>query len=166
MTNIFWIKHSRWPQLAIVAKPEGDNLLEVELRELKSAGIQILVSLLEVEEEDYLGLGREREFTLKAGMDFISYPIPDGTTPQDRQSFCELISYLTEAIRDGRHIGVHCRGSIGRSTVITASVLIELGWDAKEALSMVRAARGCPVPDTAAQRRWIFRFAPCAKRER
>jgi protein-tyrosine phosphatase len=87
----------------------------------------------------------------------------DRATPENRQSFCTLISYLTEALRAGKHIGAHCRGSIGRSTVITASVLIDLGWKAADALRLIEEARGCSVPDTEAQRRWILQFARCSQ---
>ncbi len=130
---------------------------------VKSSGIDILVSLLPADEATYLGLSREAEFAQKVGMEFISFPIPDRATPEDRETFCKLISDLAEAIQVGKHVGAHCQGSIGRSTVTTASILIELGWNAEHALRVIEEARGYPVPDSEAQRRWILQFTPCSE---
>jgi protein-tyrosine phosphatase len=164
MTSVYWIQHDLQPRLAIVARPRGEDWLHDELLAMKSSGIDILVSLLEPDEAMDLGLQLESEFAQKAGIEFVSFPIADRTTPENRQSFCRLISHLAAEIRAGRHIGVHCRGSIGRATVTTAAVLMELGWSAMDALRMIEQARGCPVPDTEAQRRWILHFTPCSER--
>src|ERR1700761_7770090 len=120
VTKIYWIRHDPQPRLAIVARPPGDDWLHDDLLALRSSGIDVLVSLLEPDESIDLGLHREGELAQQAGMEFVSFPIPDRTTPQNRQSFCNLISYLAAAIRAGKHVGVHCRASIGRSTVTTA----------------------------------------------
>jgi protein-tyrosine phosphatase len=163
MKNVYWIQHRQKPLLAIVARPRGEEWLSDDLLALKSSGIDILVSLLEPDEALNLGLGRESELAQQAGIEFISFPIADRATPENRQLFCRLISYLAEALVAGKHIGAHCRGSIGRSTVITASVLIDLGWKAADALRLIEEARGCAVPDTDAQRRWILQFARCSQ---
>ena len=160
MKNIYWIRHADPPKLAIVARPRGDEGLEDDLRALKRDGIDILVSLLTVPEVRALGLGREEEFARALGMQFISYPIPDGATPRELKSFHELVVRLSSAIRSGKSVGAHCFGCIGRATVTTAAVLIELGWNAKDALALIEQARGCPVPDTREQRDWIREYRP------
>jgi hypothetical protein len=163
MENVYWIQHRQKPLLAIVARPRGEDCLYDDLLSIKSSGIDILISLLQPDEAIDLGLGRESELAQKAGLEFIAFPITDRTTPENRQLFCKLVSYLAESLRAGKHIGAHCRGSIGRSTVVTASVLIDLGWKTADALRLIEEARGCPVPDTEAQRRWILHFAPCSQ---
>jgi protein-tyrosine phosphatase len=164
MTSVYWIRHHQKPHLAIVARPRGEDRLEKDLLALKSAGIDVLVSLLEPDESIYLGLYKESELAQRAGMAFISSSLPDHSIPTDRQSFCALVLRLTEAIRDGRHVGVHCQGSIGRSTLVTAAVLIQLGWNPKDALNVIEEARGYPVPDTEAQLQWILQYTPCPQR--
>jgi len=57
-------------------------------------------------------------------------------------------------------VGAHCRGCIGRATVLIASVMIALGWDAAEALRRIERARGFAVPDTPEQLEWILNFSP------
>ncbi len=39
-----------------------------------------------------------------------------------------------------------------------ACTLIHLGWKAKDALAAIQAARGCVVPDTEEQMRWILKY--------
>src|ERR1700757_1415212 len=104
MVNIYWIRHSETPRLAIVARPRGEDRLYDELLALKASGIDILVSLLEPDEAVYLGLAREGELAQKAGLEFVSHPISDRGTPADTQHFCKLIAYLSEAIRVGKNV--------------------------------------------------------------
>lgn len=159
MKEIFWIRHAEPPKLAIVERPRGDDRLEGDLIDMKDRGIGVLVSHLNADEAAMLGLEAEQELAKALGLQFVSYPILDGRTPPDRTSFRQFILQLVNAVQSGRGVGVHCRGSIGRSTVTTAAVLIELGWDADEALELIEAARGWRVPDTAEQRDWIRQYA-------
>ena len=66
---------------------------------------------------------------------------------------------LAGLVADGKTVAVHCRQGIGRSAVIAAGVLIALGADAESAVRAVADARGCPVPETPDQRRWIADYA-------
>jgi hypothetical protein len=43
---------------------------------------------------------------------------------------------------------------------MTAAVLIDIGFQAAEALALIEDARGCPVPETREQRNWILQFEP------
>jgi protein-tyrosine phosphatase len=160
MTDIYWIRHDDEPHLAIVARPRGEDWLEDDLAKLKRGGIDILVSLLQEPEAIDLGLHSEGQLAEQCGMEFISYPIPDRETPGDPASFRQLITRLTNAIRSGKRVGAHCRASIGRSTVVTAAVLVELGIRPNDALVLIRIARGYPVPDTIEQQEWIRRLRP------
>lgn len=139
-------------------RPRGDEWLEEELERLKRSGIQTLVSMLEPWEAETLGLVREGPLAERAGLNFLSHPIADRQTPPDLSLFREFAAGLADRVRNGEHIGMHCRGSIGRSTVIAASVLIHLGWKPHQALADIEAARGCPVPDTEEQRIWILEY--------
>ncbi len=125
---------------------------------MKRSGVETLVSLLEPNEARWLGLADEGPLAEEAGMHFLSYPILDVHVPDDVTTFREFVTGLADRLRSGDRIGVHCRGSIGRSTVTAACTLIHLGWKAKMALAAIRQARGCPVPDTREQRRWILKY--------
>jgi protein-tyrosine phosphatase len=160
MKDIYWIPHDEPPRLAIVARPRGDEWLETDLLNLKHGGIDVLVSLLMPDEAASLGLAAESSTAQSLGLDFISHPIPDRTTPASGERFRQLVTRLVEAIEAGKRVGAHCRGCIGRATVTTAAVLIQLGVRPAEALAMIEEGRGCPVPDTVEQLNWILSFEP------
>lgn len=155
MSAIYWIEENTDHRLAIVARPRGGDWLEDELSRMKKAGLDVLVSLLTPAEEEELGLREEHACAARLGIEFLSYPIPDRETPDNRPAFQEFAATISERIATGRRAGVHCRGSIGRATILTAAVLMQQGWTADAALNAIAHTRGCPVPDTPAQREWI-----------
>jgi protein-tyrosine phosphatase len=153
--DIFWIGETG---LAIVMRPRGEDWLKDELSRLKQVGINTLVSTLEIWEARDLGLAEEASISEELGLHFLSYQIKDRTTPSHRERFAEFVRNLAKRLQAGERIGVHCRGCIGRSTVVTACTLMKLGWSPKQALEAIELARGCSVPDTEEQREWILEF--------
>jgi len=158
LDEVFWIEGTPPVGLAVVLCPRGDDLLGDELVRYKQSGVDVLVSLLEPNEAIFLGLGQEGPLAEAASMHFLSYPILDVHVPANVASFRAFVAGLADRLRAGERIGVHCRGSIGRSTVTAACTLIHFGWNAKGALRAIQAARGCVVPDTAEQLRWILNY--------
>lgn len=160
MNSIYWIDGDSNSQLAIVARPRPDDWLADDLATLKRGGIDVLISFLSDEENAELGLGDEHTLAEQAGLEFISYRIPDRQVPSDIRGFREFVSQLAEQVRAGKRVGAHCRGCIGRSTLLIASLMIALGSDAEEALRKIELSRGLAVPDTPEQRQWILDFRP------
>ncbi|MGA9672736.1 MAG: hypothetical protein WBQ94_26200 [Terracidiphilus sp.] len=160
MNDIFWIEGDPPVPLAIVLRPRGGDWLKDELVRMKNAGIQTLVSLLEKHEAAYLELSEESNIATQVGLSFLSFPITDTRLPSDPLAFEIFIKHIVSRLRAGEHIGVHCRGSIGRATVTAASALIHLGWSPRSALSAITMARGCSVPDTQEQENWILNYRP------
>jgi protein-tyrosine phosphatase len=158
MSDICWIEGNPPATLAIVLRPRGGEWLGDALAQMRRGGIQTLVSLLEEEEAGWLGLENEPALAEQVGMEFVSFPIPDTQIPPDRPAFRQFVTGLANRLRHGERIGVHCRGSIGRSTVVAATTLIHLGWKPDVALAAIAKARGCPVPDTEEQRHWILAY--------
>jgi len=138
--------------------PRGNEMLKRQMKALAHGGIETVVSLLQVKEASRLGLEDEAIMAKKAGMKFLSFPVPDHSLPPDLPAFQEFVAGLATRVRKGERIGVHCLGSIGRSTITTACTLVELGFDAADALEAIERVRGCPVPDTPAQEQWILQY--------
>jgi protein-tyrosine phosphatase len=158
MQDIFWIQGDPAPTLAVVLRPRGAGWLEGEMVKMKKAGIETVVSLLEQEEAELLALADEGPLSREIGLQFLSFPIPDTQIPENPAAFRAFVSDLAERLHRREHIGVHCRGSIGRSTVTAACALIHLGWTPRSALDAVAKARGCAVPDTREQEEWILHY--------
>jgi len=158
MKDVFWIEGDPNAALAIVLRPRGNDWLEDELLRMQRGGVETLVSLLENEEADSLGLSDEQKLAEQIGLSFLSYPIPDRTTPKDFSAFRKFAAVLASRLSAGERIGIHCRGSIGRASITAACALIHLGWSPSAALSAIESARGCQVPDTEEQRVWVLQF--------
>ena len=156
MPDIHWIEGNPAPGLAIVIRPQGDDRLEDELREIRQGGIDTIVSLLEPFEADYLGLADEQATAERVGLKFHSFPIRDGSVPRNVAQFRAFVREIANRLEAGERIGVHCRGSIGRATITAACALIHRGWKASEALEAIAEARGFAVPDTLDQEDWIL----------
>jgi protein-tyrosine phosphatase len=158
MKTVLWIEEAQPSRLAIVLRPRGGDGLQADLEIARDEGIQVLVSLLTPQDSEELGLTDEGRIARQLGMRFVSYPILDRCTPPNLGSFRELVADLRDQVRAGHAVGAHCRGCIGRATVLIASVMIALGWDATAALRLIERARGFTVPDTPEQLEWILNF--------
>jgi protein-tyrosine phosphatase len=158
MKTVLWIEEAQPSRLAIVLRPRGGDGLQADLEIVRDEGIHILVSLLTPQDSEELDLTNEGRIARQLGMRFVSYPILDRCTPSNLGSFRALVADLRDQVRAGHAVGAHCRGCIGRATVLIASVMIALGWDATAALRLIERARGFTVPDTPEQLEWILNF--------
>lgn len=77
------------------------------------------------------------------GMEWCHLPIADFQTPSDdfERDWQQRGREVRLLLRGGRDILVHCRGGLGRSGMIAARLLAELGVDPESAISRVRRAR-------------------------
>ena len=157
--NVFWVAGSWAGKLGIVARPRGGDWLGDETRAWREAGVDILVSLLEPEEEAQLVLEGEAAAAAASGVEFRPFPIPDRGVPRSRESVAELARGIVDALETGRNVAVHCRQGIGRSALIVGSILVAAGHDPNTALKTIEESRGLEVPETDEQRQWLRDFA-------
>ena len=148
--------------LAIVLCPRGGHALYADLLKFRRAGIDVLVSMLSDDQIDMLELQQEALTAKRLGMDFLHHPVPDHHIPGDPRAFRAFVNGLAERLRDGRRIGIHCWGSIGRAPLTTACTLIHLGWKPQAALAAIESARGCEVPETEEQKQWVLNYQASA----
>jgi len=157
--NPFWVETDNQIRVAIVPRPRGGDWLEDDVSQMKQAGVDILVSMLQPDEATELGLSAEAELCAAGGIEFRSFPIPDRETPPSIASFGEFVRDLRVAVHAGRSVAVHCRASIGRSSLLLAALLTAEGLKPDEAFRRLTKARGLKVPDTNDQVRWVERYA-------
>ncbi len=157
--QIFWIEGPGPGQLAIIARPRGGEWLADELAILKAQGLDVIVSLLTPGEMHELDLNDEQELAAQHGMQVLLFPIQDRQVPSSFAATQGFVQQLASLVAAGKYIGVHCRQSVGRSSLIVASMLVTMGLHAETAFSRIAAARGCAVPDTEEQRQWVQGFA-------
>lgn len=158
-TEFYWIPTNARGKLAIVPRPRGGDWLVDELRDYRAAGLDVLVSLLPEDESEELGLELERSAAISNGLEFLSFPIADMSTPRLDARAKSFIDDLAQRLEEGKRVGIHCRQSIGRSGMIAAAVLVWRGESPRSAMSAVSSARGLETPETEAQRRWVESLA-------
>ena len=153
--DLFWIVVPWRGRLAIATRPRGGDWLKDELEGLRRAGVDVVVSLLEINEADQLDLVNERQAAEANGIRFISFPIPDRGIPASVPPAISLMADLAGALEKGQNIAVHCRQGIGRSGLIAAGVLTIAGASPTDAIQAVSSARGLSIPETPDQRQWV-----------
>jgi len=156
--SIYWIG-LQGVRLGIMARPRGNDWLVDDLRALKCAGADVIVSALTAPEAEELGLIEEAEGCAQNGLLFIPFPIEDRSLPADSNEFEVFVNKLLEHSRKGRSVVVHCRAGIGRSSLVAAAVLTKMGLSADQAFRLIEQARGRPVPDTLEQKKWVEHYS-------
>ncbi len=153
--QLFWIA-GPWPgRLAIATRLRGGDWLEDETSGWRRAGIDVVVSLLESDEEDQLDLLDEPKAAQANGIHFISFPIPDRGVPASTPAAILLMARIARELEEGKNVLVHCRQAIGRSGLIAAGILATSGMGPDEAIQTVSAARGLTIPETHEQKLWV-----------
>jgi predicted protein tyrosine phosphatase len=157
-TELAWVQ-GPWPgRLAISPRPRGGDWLEAEIQLWRRSGVDVVVSLLTPDEIADLGLADEGPLCRAHGIRFFSFPIIDRGVPSSQEAFAQLVRKLAEQLAEGKNLAVHCRQGIGRAALVAICLLVSSGLDAEAAIQRISAARGCSVPETSEQRRWIADF--------
>lgn len=158
-TKLHWIPLEPPGRLAIMPRPRGADWLEDEVRHWRDEGIDVLISLLTADEVAELDLQREEKLCHASGIQYRSYPIPDRSVPSSHDAIRKFLASIGQCLNAGMNVLVHCRQGIGRAGLIAVALLVQRGIEPTIALERVSLARGCPVPETPEQARWIGEFA-------
>ena len=158
-TELYWTQAATPGRLAIMPRPRGQDWLEDEIRAWRGAGIDIVVSLLTASEVLELELSEEEIHCKMHSIEFRSFPIPDRGTPDSKETFLRFVKSLASELAAGKNIAIHCRQGIGRAPLMALGILVMTGLDCDSAVNIVAEARGCSVPETAEQQRWLADFA-------
>ena len=134
--------------------------LETDLKRLREEyGVGVLVSLMERDEYSDLQIPELFQKAEEQGMAVLYLPIPDYGVPNasEDDDYRPFVEDIAERIEEGETVVVHCRGGLGRSGMVAASVLVALGHPAEEAIKTVRGARkgAIETPDQEDRVRWF-----------
>lgn len=137
-----------------------DHDLAADLAFIQTWGAEILLSLIEPQEYAAYGVERMREL-IPEGLLHLRLPIPDGSTPDAswEKSWESAGPKIRAILRRGGRVCVHCIGGLGRTGLVAARLLVELGVQPQEAIRMVRKTRPGAI-ETAAQEDYVRSLPP------
>lgn len=152
--SLYWVETGHPGRAAVVTRPRGGTWLADDMRALRAAGVDVLVSALSEREVHEFSVQDEGHAAAIAGIQFLHMPIPNILAPAVDVAAPQLVALATE-VRLGRNLAAHCYAGVGRSPLIVASVLALLGAGHEVAWDRVQAARGVRVPDSVLQRNFV-----------
>lgn len=132
--------------------------LETDMKDLKNQGCDALVTLMEDQELEAVGVPKQllEKTTATHGIDWFFLPIKDASIPDGdfEQSWKVAGKQLLSLLNQKRSIVVHCLGGLGRSGTIAARLLVELGIEPVDAINRVRQSRPGAL-ETKAQEQYV-----------
>ncbi|MEP3348032.1 MAG: hypothetical protein ABJN34_03470 [Litoreibacter sp.] len=144
-------------QLFIMPMPSATNL-EACIEHYRAQGVNTVISMLSVGEVEELDLQAEAGICADKRLGFTNFPIEDFGLPE-AEGFKALVRDISQRLRNGEGVAVHCRAGIGRSGMLTCCTLAGFLGSAEIAIDTVSRARGAEVPDTKEQRDFIAKIS-------
>jgi len=134
--------------------------LDADLRAIAAWGASLILNLVEEHEMRALGVA-DTARRLPEGMAYLRLPIRDAGTPDSswERQWALTSTGLHGRLRAGERIVVHCKGGLGRTGLVVARLLIEMGTPPAEAVTRVRRARPGAI-ETDAQLRYVLALPP------
>ena len=103
--ELFWISDVPSGRLAVMPRPRGGDWLADELRSLRQAGVDVLVSLLTTEEIAQFELKDEPRSCRVEQIEFLSFPIADRSVPQSANQTLDIVRLLASRMREQKSRG-------------------------------------------------------------
>lgn len=149
--QIFWVEaQGTGGRLAVMPRPLPDRF-----GALRAEGVDCVVSLMQDAEAARYGLGDEAGLCRAVGMDFLSLPVVDHGVPDEVAPVEAASAEIRRRLARGQRVAVHCFAGIGRSPLLIAAALIDLGWETDAACDAISRARGYVVPEMEEQLEWL-----------
>lgn len=122
--NMSWVTD----QLAV-----GGRVRPMDIRALAHAGVTAVVDTRAEYSDDAQAMAREH-------IELLYLPTPD-TYPLTVEQMMEGSAWVSERIKQGGHVLIHCEHGVGRSVLLTSAVLVYDGMHAQDALDLVKQKR-------------------------
>jgi ADP-ribosyl-[dinitrogen reductase] hydrolase len=141
-----------------------DRDLDTDMDAVAAFGAAMLITLMETHELDKaVPAARLRAAAQARSIAWLHLPIADLAAPDAafERAWASAGKTVRDALRDGAKIVVHCRGGRGRSGLLAARLLVELGAAPADAIEAVRAANPLAI-ETAVQEEHVRACRPAA----
>jgi len=135
--------------------------LQADLRELESWGANGVLCLVEAHELKMNQVEELPRLVQEAGMWWRHLPIIDMDIPgqEFEDAWAVEGERIRHALRIGERVAIHCYAGLGRTGMIGARLLVELGMDPEEAITEVRLSNRRRI-QTKGQAAFVRRLQP------
>jgi protein-tyrosine phosphatase len=141
------------------AKDPRPRDVDVDLdRIVNQLHAKVLVPLIEDHELKMLEIPDLVQKAEARGMHVERYPIKDMGVPSDMAKTRDVVKKIAAHLKNDENVIIHCRGGWGRTGMIAACVLVEMGVDPAKAIQNVRMARNKTI-QTTQQEQFIHQYA-------
>ena len=133
-----------------------DRELDADLDLIASWHPSLVITLVEDAEFPMLGVPTFAATIAQTGLPWRHVPIRDADVPDERfeSAWVAVGAEARAALLNGGRVLLHCRAGLGRTGMIAARLLVELGEAPADAIAKVRAARPGAI-ETLAQERHV-----------
>jgi ADP-ribosyl-[dinitrogen reductase] hydrolase len=130
--------------------------LEVDLAVIGEWKPSLVITLIEYFEFAMLGVSGFPSTMRRTGLGWRHIPIRDAGTPDAtfERAWSTVGAEARRILLDGGRVLLHCRAGLGRSGMIAARLLVELGMSPESAIAVVRNARTGAI-ETRAQEQYV-----------
>ncbi|MFQ5659300.1 MAG: cyclin-dependent kinase inhibitor 3 family protein [Gammaproteobacteria bacterium] len=136
---------SQCPGRIAVNAIEGsrDRDLDADLKEICDWGASALVTLMEKEEMEWLGVADLPDKAIQIGLEHYHLPIMDMDIPDEQFEYRWKTAgeSLRKLLLSDQSIVIHCLAGLGRTGTVAARLLVELGAEPETAIRQIRMAR-------------------------
>ena len=129
-----------------------------DLAAMRQMGVVRLILLVEDRELASWGDPAIVELGARAGVAVHRHPMADGAPPSSLEAMDRILDEIADA-RSAGDVVVACMGGVGRTGTVAACALVRAGSSARAAIEAVRALRHPTAVETAAQERFVSRYA-------
>lgn len=133
--------------------------ISTDIQTILTWGATIVLTLLEEQDMQDLNVSNLGTCISNAGLKWFHLPIKDYSIPTSsfERQWKTISKDLRAHLKAKNNILIHCNAGLGRSGTIAAKLLVELGFDAKDAIQQVRTTRPGAV-ETSEQFDYIMRL--------
>ncbi len=144
-------------RIALAPCPLGNEKLANEIKSLQQQNYKLVISMLTDEEQEKHGLTAESEQCAIHAITYLNYPIRDEVANSDNATLefvAKVVTHIKQLANNDK-ILFHCRGGVGRSSMMIALVMASFGYDVDEVFAKITHARGEQAPESDEQLHWV-----------